>query len=278
MNTVDALREAADGKIEVGYVDIPTWRELSWLRFGSSTRLGGVSTVYGGNSLNLGWTKEDDPAHVARNRGGFVEAVMGEPSPLVTVRQVHSSNMHVIRSGSQGLETPEGRAVLEGDGLLTDQPGIVLGIQTADCVPVTLVDPEHRAVAVLHAGWRGTVAAIAERGVARMQREFGTRPESLLAAVGPSIGPCCYTVGEEVREAFAARFSYGEELFHESRLDLWEANRRQLEDAGVLPKRITALALCTGCALIGAGQRQFFSHRIDRGVTGRMMTCVGICR
>ncbi|HEY0263778.1 MAG TPA: peptidoglycan editing factor PgeF [Granulicella sp.] len=258
------------------FVRIPAWEGLNWLRHGFSTRDGGVSEVYGGRSLNLGWTKEDDPAHVAENRRLFAEAVGGDGSALVTVRQIHSAESHGVREGDGPLATEEGRAVLEGDGLMTQAPGRLLGIQTADCVPVMVVDPARRAVAVFHAGWRGTVAAIVEAGVAQMQEEFGSRPEDLLAAVGPSIGPCCYAVGDEVRTAFGERFAYADQLFDERRLNLWEANRRQLVEAGIGEDRITVVGECTGCALNAAGERRYFSHRIDRGVAGRMMSVVGI--
>jgi copper oxidase (laccase) domain-containing protein len=100
--------------------------------------------------------------------------------------------------------------------------------------------------------------------------------EDLVAAVGPSIGPCCYAVGEEVREAFASRYGYASELFRGDRLDLWEANRRQLVDAGVAAERVTVVGECTGCSVNGAGERRYFSHRVERGVTGRMMSLVGV--
>ena len=135
-------------------------------------------------------------------------------------------------------------------------------------------------VAAFHAGWRGTVARMVERGIAAMRAEYGSRPEDLLAAVGPSIGACCYAVGEEVRHEFETEFAHGGELLGmvngEIRLDLWEANRRQVLEAGVGSENITVLGQCSGCALDGAGQRQYFSHRVDKGVTGRMMSVVGV--
>ena len=139
-----------------------------------------------------------------------------------------------------------------------------------------LLDPEHRAVAVLHAGWRGTAAAMAEEGVARMEQDFASQPHQLHAAVGPSIGPCCYRIGQEVRDAFDSRFAYAAELFADDYLDLWEANRRQLLAAGLLPEHIHIVGECTGCALTPSGVRKYFSHRIDQGVAGRMMNVIGI--
>jgi purine-nucleoside/S-methyl-5'-thioadenosine phosphorylase / adenosine deaminase len=185
----------------VEIVRVPGWEKYGWLRHGFSTRKGGPSTVYGGKSLNLGWTKEDDPALVAENRRRFLRGVCGDEvgCSLVGVRQVHSGTVRVVREGDGAregrLETAEGKAVLEGDGLVTDVPGVLLAVGTADCVPVLVVDVEKRVVGAFHAGWRGTVAGIVEKGVATMMAEYGSRAEDLVAAVGPSIGACCYTVG-----------------------------------------------------------------------------------
>jgi polyphenol oxidase len=269
--------------------EIAGWRKFSWLRHGFSRREGGVSTVYGDTtgdaSLNLGWTKEDAPASVKENRRRLVDRISGEPGGmrLVTVRQVHGNTVHRVRAEDAlagRLETPEGHAVLEGDGLVTDHPGVLLAAGTADCVPVLIIDPERRAVGAFHAGWRGTAARIVEHGVRAMAREFGSRPEDLLAAVGPSIGTCCYTVGEEVWQRFTTEFLYGEELFHrvedELRVDLWEANRRQLLEAGLPEENIAVVGECTGCARDDQGRRRYFSHRMEAGKAGRMLNVVGI--
>ena len=263
------------------------WDHFGWLRHGFSTRKSGVSEVYGGCSLNLGWTKEDDPALVAENRRRFLHAVCGEDdgSVLVGVRQIHSGVVRVLKVGDGALEgrlqTAEGRGVLEGDGLMTNIPGILLGVGTADCVPVLVVDLEKRVVAAFHAGWRGTVARIVERGVAKMREEYGSRVEDLVAAVGPSIGACCYRVGEEVRGEFEREFLYGSSLFRleeaeEMRLDLWEANRLQLLDAGLGEARIVVVGECTACARDVSGALRYFSHRGEKGVAGRMLNVVGV--
>ena len=273
---------------ETRLVTIPEWRQFSWLYHGFSTRLGGVSDVYGGTSLNLGWTKEDAPEAVRQNRRILVEAVTGKPPSgviLVTVRQVHSNTIHRVEAPGPRLETAEGKAVLEGDGLVTDDPGMLLGAGTADCVPVLLADPESRAVGAFHAGWRGTAARIVEQGVEKMRNEFGTRPEDLLAAVGPSIGVCCYTVGQDVREQFAEQFTYSDELFRplapeggqaRFRVDLWEANRRQLLDAGLQAGKISVVGECTACTFEPSGEPRYFSHRAQAGRTGRMLNVIGI--
>jgi YfiH family protein len=188
----------------------------------------------------------------------------------------------------------------KGDGLITDQPGVLLGVQTADCIPVLVADRKRRAVAAFHAGWRGTVKRIVEGGVGRMRLEFGSHPEDLIAAIGPGIGPCCYSVGEEVLSSFEAQFLYGRELFRDVystdavrtkypmlfltqrapghspigpglHLNLIEANRRQLLDAGLKPRSIQVIGGCTNCH-----PELFFSHRASKGHAGRMMSVIGI--
>jgi YfiH family protein len=274
---------------EVAVVRVPGWQRFGWLRHGFSTRAGGVSTVYGERSLNLGWTKDDEAALVAENRRRFVNAIGGEDRlTLVGLRQVHSDTVWVLGEGDgalQGrLQTAEGKAVLEGDGLITDVPGVLIGVGTADCVPVLVVDGKKRVVGAFHAGWRGTVAGIVEVGIARMVNEYGSRVEDLEAAVGPSIGACCYAVGHEVHKAFGARFGYAEELFlvgdeEDSAkwyLDLWEANLRQLLNAGLKEEQITVIGECTACVQDESGAMKYFSHRGEMGGAGRMLSVVGV--
>jgi polyphenol oxidase len=285
---LNAENKRVRSRHDLEVVRVAGWEQYPWLQHGFSTRRGGVSSVYGAKSLNLGWTKEDDPAFVAENRRRFLSEIDGEKggSVLVGVRQIHSGIVHVVGAGDGALEgrlqTAEGKAVLEGDGLMTDLPGVLLGVGTADCVPVLVVDVEKRIVAAFHAGWRGTVARIVERGVAMMGIKYGSRVEDLVAAVGPSIGACCYAVGEEVRAEFGEQFGYAEELFKPgtdgtgSRLNLWEANRRQLLDAGVAETRIAVVGECTACARDQDGALRYFSHRGEKGVAGRMLNVVGI--
>lgn len=269
--------------------------KLPWLIHGFSTRQGGYSRAYGGGALNLGFTKTDSRSAVERNRAALLAALGANgrhPWPLVTLRQVHSDITHRV---SAGCVDP-----IVGDGLVTDTPGMVLAIQTADCLPVVVVDPKKRAVGVFHAGWRGTVKRIVEKGVGAMRLYFGSRPHDLKAAIGPGVHHCCYTVGEEVRENFYSQFAYARSLFHEIKesdpvrekypmlfltarapghsalpvkifLDLVEANRRQLLDAGLLRKNIESSLLCTSC-----NTDVLFSHRAEKGNTGRLMGVAGV--
>lgn len=293
--------------------------QLPWLLHGFSTRAGGSSRAYGKRDLNLGFTKDDARASVERNRAAFlgeIGAVKRQRStsnngskngskgasrntgsfwPLITLRQIHSDIIHCVDSIPDASDEP-----LSGDGLITATPGLLLAIQTADCLPVILVDARRHVVGVFHAGWRGTVQRIVEKGVGEMHRCFGSRPRDLKAAIGPGIGACCYAVGEEVRTKFESQFEYGASLFHEVKesdpvrekypllfltarapghsdlpkkifLDLVQANRQQLRAAGVPAKNIEASALCTNCH-----PEQLFSYRAEKGKTGRMMAVVGI--
>jgi YfiH family protein len=289
-----------------GVVTVPAFGALPWLRAGFSTRQGGASTAYGDGELNMGWTREDDPAIVAGNRRRFIAAVAGKANfELAPVRQFHSGMVRTIEKDHEPLVKPDGKAVLRGDGVMTDVPGVLLGVQTADCIPVLIADKRTHAVAAFHAGWRGTLARIVERGIGTMRLRYGSRPQDLVAAIGPGIGACCYAVGEEVRFDFESQFAYAPLLFTEVydsdpirekypllfltarapghsnigpqiHIDLWEANRRQLLDAGVPEKNITVVGECTGCAREKNGDRRYFSHRMEHGYTGRMLSVIGV--
>lgn len=271
---------------------------LPWLTHAFTTRHGGVSRVYGGAALNLGYTRHDSRNAVEQNRAlllhqlGVGQGKDRQPWPIITLRQIHSDLIHPVAA-------PPAQT-LAGDGLITNTPGLLLAVLTADCHPVIVVDPKRRAVGVFHAGWRGTVKRIVEKGVGEMRKHFGSNPRDLLAAIGPGIQSCCYEVGEEVRTKFEAQFAYGASLFREVKesdpvrekypllfltarapghselptklfLDLREANRRQLQAAGVPAKNIDASAPCTACH-----PETLFSHRAEKGVTGRMMAIAGI--
>ena len=267
-----------------GMVTIPSFAAHPWLIAAFSTRQGGLSTSYaagGPPEQNLGYTPEDDPAAILAARHRLVAALTNSINPtpeLITIRQCHSGLIRGIARADLPLTTPEGRALLQGDALYTCDPNLLLGILTADCVPVLVADTRTHAVAAFHAGWRGTLSRIVEHGIATLRHDFDSRPEDLIAAIGPSIGACCFAIGPEVREEFNSQFAYAADLFSDGpplHMDLWEANRRQLLDAGLHSSAITALAHCTACTRLPDGRRQYFSHRAEKGHTGRMLSLIG---
>lgn len=295
-----AVSEFANG---VRLLQIPAWRDkkgLHWLWHGFSTRLGGVSRAYcaegAPGDLNLGLTATDSPESVLQNRRLLAEAVTGDAAiPLAPLRQCHSNLIVIAGREDPGRERPR-----KADGVISAIPDMLVAIQTADCIPVLVADRKQRIVAAFHAGWRGTVKRIVELGIGRMRLEFGCRPQDLIAAIGPGNSQCCYSVGEEVLSEFESQFSYAGELFREVfdsdpvrtkypmlfltqrapghspigpalHLDLIEANRRQLLDAGLKPSSVSITGGCTSCH-----GELFFSHRASRGHTGRMMSLIGI--
>lgn len=209
-----------------------------------STRRGGVSEgPY--ESLNLGLLTDDAPEHVEQNRTRLCDAVGADPARLAMNRQVHAATVNRAEPGERGRE---------GDGLWTATPGLPMLKLTADCLPVALARQNGKpGLALLHAGRLGLLEGILEAGVAALG---GRR---LAAAVGPGIGPCCYEVGEEIADAYRARF--GGEALRGRNLDLWTVAERLLREAGV--ERVERVDVCTAC------NAEFFSHRRDRGVTGR---------
>jgi purine-nucleoside/S-methyl-5'-thioadenosine phosphorylase / adenosine deaminase len=267
--------------------------KFAWLAHGFSTRPGGESVLNGIPSLNLGFTEWDQRERVAANREDFAAALGAREMSLLALRQFHSDVIHV--AGAPCEEAPR------ADALITNTPGLLLGVQTADCVPILLADTRRRVVAAVHAGWRGTLARIVVKTLGRMNMEFGTDPRHVVAVLGPAIGRCCYEVGPEVAQAFAAQFpaaadwfdgpfeqvSEGEEPIGLAwltmmppghvpppprvQLDLRASNRRQLIDAGVPEKQIAVSDLCTACRT-----DLLFSYRREGAKTGRLMGVIGI--
>jgi YfiH family protein len=237
----------------VSRVDLLDWVAPGPYRVAFSTRVGGVSEAEFA-SLNLGILTEDDPARVVKNRTRLCEAADADPDGATMAWQRHGGT--VTRAQPRGIITP-GTVYDHCDGLWSDEPGRAMLLLTADCMPIAIArsNGARPAVEILHAGWRGVLAGIVAAGV----RAIG--PSSLVAAIGPSIGPCCYEVGDEVAAPF--REAFGDDVVWEgNKLDLWTSAERALRAAGV--ERIDRFDLCTSCD----GDR-FFSHRRDHGRTGR---------
>ncbi len=272
-------------------LQLAPFRKLPWLVHGFSTRPGGVSTLEGQQVLNLGFMEWDTRENVTENRQLWQSALGAESFTLAPLKQIHSDAIHLF---SAAPAHP-----CKGDASTTNHPGLLLGVQTADCVPILLVDPKKRAVAAIHAGWKGTLARIAEKAVGRMRLELGSKPADLLAAIGPSIGACCYEVGADFVTKFSAQFADAGDYFDEPRsgdepnplqwlnmappghqppprnvhLDLPKANRAQLLAAELRVQNIFSSGLCTACHT-----DFFFSHRKEAGLTGRLMSVIGVRR
>lgn len=235
------------------------------------TRLGGVSREPFG-TLNVSRSVGDDEAAVVENLARVYAGLDLIPEQVATAHQVHSNRVAVVTAQDGG------RLVQATDGLVTETPGLALLLRFADCQPIILYDPIHRALGLVHAGWRGLAQGIARRAVEVMQEAFGTDPADLLAGMGPAIGPCCYTVGDDVASALGYALPDWRKVMtleadqnrqgHPSgagwRLDLPAANAQQLAAAGVRARRMEQAGLCTACH-----NDEFFSHRADKGQTGR---------
>jgi polyphenol oxidase len=227
---------------------------------GVFTRLGGVSKPPFA-TLNLGRGVPDEPSAIDENYRRICATLGLDRSSLVTGYQTHSEHVVIVDDAMAGQLLPA------TDALITRSPRVALTLRFADCVPILLFDPVQRAIGIVHAGWKGTLSRIAGKTAEAMAASFGSRPSDLIAGIGPSIGPCCYEVGEDVRRLVSATFVRTDDLLQPRpgdrvHLDLWAANRRVLEDAGV--QHIESGALCTSCH-----RHEFFSHRGEAGVTGR---------
>jgi len=251
--------------------ELPVYRFEPWgaepsLVHAVLTRLGGVSLPPFA-SLNLSQVVGDDPAAVATNYERVCGALGIRRSQMATCYQFHSADVFVV-AASDG-----GRLVGHGDAMITDQPGVYLSMRFADCTPLLLHDPVRRAVGIAHAGWRGTLKNVAGAVVRAMVERLGCLPGDITAVVGPAIGPCCYQVGSEVIQAAEAVRADAAELLQPHaggcyHFDLWEANRRQLVEAGV--SHAAVAGLCTACRT-----DHFFSHRAEQGQTGRFAALIG---
>jgi len=258
------MKLARQGK--VSYLQ-PGWAEETGVHAGFTTRNGGVSRPpY--NSLNLGYNTDDPRYNVEANRSTLSRAFDIGPHLLLTVRQVHGTDILVIDEPNPDLSHFLG---VECDAVITDQPGIMIGILVADCYPVLLFDRGRKVAAVAHVGWRGAAAGLLGKTVTAMQNGFGCRPEEICAAVGPGIGAHRYEVDRPVRDAFRAGAGDWEKIATEVELGKWHLDLQrscqlQLAAAGLDPARVETAAECTCCH-----KELFFSYRRDGGKTGRQL-------
>lgn len=263
-------------------IDLLRFNLLAGVRHGISTRHGGVSVVpY--DTLNLGYSTLDDEDRVAENRARFLHALGVTAETLITAHLTHGNDVAVFNSGCSDrwprawhpvrAGSPRSAWVFETDAVISDVAGLTFLLTAADCTPLLFLDRSRGVVGAAHAGWRGTARGIAKNVIHTMTESFGTDPSDVVVGIGPSMGPCCYTVGRDVIDTFAASGINPVLVAQDgaTRLDLWGSNRQQLVDAGVPAGSIETMGLCTGCHV-----STFFSHRAEGGRTGRMACAIGL--
>ena len=250
-----------------------------------TTRLGGVSTdIF--STMNLSFTRGDEEAAVRENYRRLARALGAEVGQFVCSDQTHTVNVRRVTAADAGKGLTRERDYRDVDGLITDEPGLVLSTFYADCVPLYVVDPVHRAIGMSHSGWRGTAARMGAVTLSAMQEAYGTRPEDVVCAVGPSICKDCYEVSADVADIFAEEFpGHEQEILAESeknsvgmahadkkyQLDLWKANELVLTDAGIRPEHMAVTNVCTCC-----NPELLFSHRASKGKRGNLAAFIAL--
>lgn len=261
----------------VTYLTFPALEKEEGFIHAFSTRLGGVSEgIYA--SMNLSFTRGDSEEAVRENFRRFSAALGFSPEDIVCSSQTHTANVRVMTEKDRGNGVTRPGIYEDVDGMITDVPGVVLATFYADCVPLYFIDPAHRAVGLSHSGWRGTAAGIGRVTVRKMQETYGTRPEDIRSAIGPSICQECYEVSEDVILEFRDAFpkENWKDLFYRKengkyQLNLQEANRLIMMDAGIPAENISLPGICTCC-----NPEFLFSHRASKGRRGNLGAFLGI--
>jgi len=226
-----------------------------------SDRTGGISPApY--DSLNIGFNTKDAPKNILRNRKILSEMTGIKISSLTTAKQPHSSNVYIVSQFQKGKGGKDYEsAISDSDALITQYPDILLLVQVADCVPLLIFDSKKKVIAAVHAGWKGTMLKITEKTLNKMREEFGSNPKDIIAGIGPSIGPCCYEVGNEVIDKAGDMKRF---IDKNNKFDLWKANEFQLTSVGVKRSNIEISGICTK-----DNSNKYFSSRASNGITGR---------
>lgn len=270
------MKQNVSGEAE--YLTFPLFEDIGLVRHLVSTRLGGVSSgIF--SSMNLSYTRGDDKEAVDENYRRIAAILGCDVSDMVCSDQTHTTNVRVVNECDRGKGIVRPKDYTDVDGLITNVEGIVLATFYADCVPLFFIDVKNRAVGLSHSGWRGTVGRMGQITVEAMHREYGTRPEDVFAAIGPSICQDCYEVSEDVADAFRKEFSKGRQSDEillskgngKYQLNLWRANQIILEEAGIAPPKIQVTDICTCC-----NPDYLFSHRASQGKRGNLGAFLGL--
>lgn len=260
----------------VGFLTFPSLSELDFLNHAFSTRIGGVSTGEF-KSMNLNFKRGDNPENVTENYKIFCKAAGFDYNTLVSSSQDHNTFVRCVTKKDCGIGIYREHDIQSVDALVTNEPGVTLVTHYADCTPLFFADPVKRVIALAHAGWRGTVAKIGEITVDKMVEEFGCDPTDIIAVIGPAIGFCCYEVDAPVFEEFASFTELKPAYFTKTLghgkylIDLKEANRRMLLEAGLLSINITISDVCTKC-----NSGLLYSHRASGGKRGGLVAMMSI--
>ena len=256
---------------DVLYLTYPILENTNIVKHGFSTRIGGVSKGFLG-TMNLSFSRGDNEDSVRENFRRMAEVLDVSIADFVFSMQTHTTNVHKVTMEDRGKGIVKPLDYRDVDGLITDVPGLCLATFYADCVPLYIVDPVHKAIGLSHSGWRGTAERMGKVTLQRMQEEYGTNPADVVAAIGPSICQDCYEVSEDVILEFQKQFAKAQwdSLFYKKengkyQLDLWKANKIILEEAGVLKESIAVTNLCTCC-----NSEMLFTHRASKGMRGNL--------
>ncbi|TCO79290.1 peptidoglycan editing factor PgeF [Marinisporobacter balticus] len=263
------------GKNGVVYFSVPSFDETGMAKNCFTSRIGGVSTgEY--SALNLGLKTEDKEENIIENYRRICEALEISTNDLVCSDQIHKDYIKIVTKEDCGKGIMRDRGIVGIDALITNVPKVALATVYADCVPIFLLDPKHKVIALAHAGWRGTVLKIGKKVVKKMKETFGSNPKDCIAAIGPAIGKCCYETDQSVIDQFEENFTNMNQCIvpkgkNKYMLDLWQVNKITLEEIGVLETNITMSNMCTVC-----NKEKLFSHRGDQGLTGRMAAIMAL--
>lgn len=272
MTFIDNQSARMNNRGEVPYIEFPSLSDIPFIIHGFSTRLGGVSSgIF--SSLNLGSGSspyKDSPENIKENFIRISNSLGVAPDSLVISDQVHRSDIKLVDYKDRGKGFNISRDYKEIDGLITNTPGITLVTKYADCVPLYFVDPVNKAIGLSHSGWKGTISRIGNNTVKEMAKAFGSNPKDIIAVIGPSICMDCYEVGEEVASEFINEFTETISILKKNhlgryKLNLWDANRIILIDAGLQDRNIHISKACTSC-----NSDLLFSHRKSKGKRGSL--------